>query len=109
MMSDSDLRKHDIADLLHQIMAINDQSLDEAQARYVNLIKDPALWLVFQNCLLFLRKQSLNSHRMRPALFSVLCELKEKTGTCKYRISVCVCISCGRVFQRAYFNVLTLD
>nr|XP_044989579.1 pre-B-cell leukemia transcription factor 4 [Jaculus jaculus] len=39
-------------------MAITDQSLDEAQAR----------------------KHALNSHRMKPALFRVLCEIKEKTA-----------------------------
>jgi hypothetical protein len=39
-------------------MNITDQSLDEAQAR----------------------KHTLNCHRMKPALFSVLCEIKEKTG-----------------------------
>nr|XP_058919384.1 pre-B-cell leukemia transcription factor 4 [Kogia breviceps] len=39
-------------------MAITDQSLDEAQAR----------------------KHALNRHQMKPALFSVLCEIKEKTG-----------------------------
>lgn len=38
-------------------MMITDQSLDEAQAR----------------------KHALNCHRMKPALFSVLCEIKEKT------------------------------
>ncbi|XP_011781271.1 PREDICTED: pre-B-cell leukemia transcription factor 4 [Colobus angolensis palliatus] len=38
-------------------MAVTDQSLDEAQAR----------------------KHALNCHRMKPALFSVLCEIKEKT------------------------------
>ncbi|XP_007943580.2 pre-B-cell leukemia transcription factor 4 [Orycteropus afer afer] len=43
--------------VLKQIMAITDQSLDEAQAR----------------------KHALNCHRMKPALFSVLCEIKEKT------------------------------
>lgn len=35
------------------------------------------------NCKLFLslyRKHTLNCHRMKPALFSVLCEIKEKTG-----------------------------
>ncbi|XP_069086431.1 pre-B-cell leukemia transcription factor 1-like [Pleurodeles waltl] len=47
----------DIRDILQQIMAITDQSLDEAQAR----------------------KHALNCHRMKPALFSVLCEIKEKT------------------------------
>merc|ERR1719251_652559 len=41
--------------ILDQIMTITDQSLDEA------------------------RKHSLNCHRMKPALFSVLCEIKEKT------------------------------
>lgn len=53
-----DVRKQDIGDILHQIMTITDQSLDEAQAK----------------------KHALNCHRMKPALFSVLCEIKEKTG-----------------------------
>nr|XP_046206523.1 pre-B-cell leukemia transcription factor 3-like isoform X4 [Oncorhynchus gorbuscha] len=53
-----DGRKQDIGDILHQIMTITDQSLDEAQAK----------------------KHGLNCHRMKPALFSVLCEIKEKTG-----------------------------
>ncbi|XP_044287150.1 pre-B-cell leukemia transcription factor 4 isoform X4 [Varanus komodoensis] len=47
----------DTGDILQQIMAITDQSLDEAQAR----------------------KHALNCHRMKPALFSVLCDIKEKT------------------------------
>lgn len=47
----------DINDLLGQIMNISDQSLDEAQQR----------------------KHQLNCHRMKPALFQVLCEIKEKT------------------------------
>uniref|UniRef100_A0A4W3GZ67 Pre-B-cell leukemia transcription factor 1-like n=1 Tax=Callorhinchus milii TaxID=7868 RepID=A0A4W3GZ67_CALMI len=50
-------RKQDIGDILQHIMTITDQSLDEAQAR----------------------KHALNCHRMKPALFSVLCEIKEKT------------------------------
>ena len=29
------------------------------------------------------RKHTLNCHRMKPALFSVLCEIKEKTGKIK--------------------------
>ncbi|KAG8523643.1 Pre-B-cell leukemia transcription factor 1, partial [Galemys pyrenaicus] len=49
-------RKQDIGDILQQIMTITDQSLDEAQAR----------------------KHALNCHRMKPALFNVLCEIKEK-------------------------------
>lgn len=55
---DQEPRKHDISEILQQIMNITDQSLDEAQAR----------------------KHTLNCHRMKPALFSVLCEIKEKTG-----------------------------
>ncbi|KAK9872578.1 hypothetical protein WA026_018710 [Henosepilachna vigintioctopunctata] len=56
--NDNDSSKHhDILDILQQIMSITDQNLDEAQAR----------------------KHTLNSHRMKPALFSVLCEIKEKT------------------------------
>ncbi|KAF0031770.1 hypothetical protein F2P81_016325 [Scophthalmus maximus] len=50
--------RRDIGDILQQIMTITDQSLDEAQAK----------------------KHALNCHRMKPALFSVLCEVKEKTG-----------------------------
>ncbi|KAM4635077.1 pre-B-cell leukemia transcription factor 3-like isoform 4-T4 [Polymixia lowei] len=56
--TDGDGRKQDIGDILHQIMTITDQSLDEAQAK----------------------KHGLNCHGMKPALFSVLCEIKEKTG-----------------------------
>ncbi|KAK8391822.1 hypothetical protein O3P69_017447 [Scylla paramamosain] len=54
---DNEGRKQDINTILEQIMNITDQSLDEAQAR----------------------KHTLNCHRMKPALFSVLCEIKEKT------------------------------
>lgn len=52
-----DPRKQDIGEILQQIMNITDQSLDEAQAR----------------------KHTLNCHRMKPVLFAVLCEIKEKT------------------------------
>ncbi|XP_049334878.1 pre-B-cell leukemia homeobox 1a isoform X2 [Astyanax mexicanus] len=55
--SEGEGRKQDIGDILQQIMTITDQSLDEAQAR----------------------KHALNCHRMKPALFNVLCEIKEKT------------------------------
>uniref|UniRef100_A0A673JX96 Pre-B-cell leukemia transcription factor 1-like n=1 Tax=Sinocyclocheilus rhinocerous TaxID=307959 RepID=A0A673JX96_9TELE len=55
--TDGDGRKQDIGDILQQIMTITDQSLDEAQAR----------------------KHALNCHRMKPALFNVLCDVKEKT------------------------------
>ena len=55
---ENEVRKQDIGEILQQIMNITEQSLDEAQAR----------------------KHTLNCHRMKPALFSVLCEIKEKTG-----------------------------
>ncbi|XP_041698116.1 pre-B-cell leukemia transcription factor 1 isoform X2 [Coregonus clupeaformis] len=55
--TDGDGRKQDIGDILQQIMTITDQSLDEAQAR----------------------KHALNCHRMKPALFNILCDIKEKT------------------------------
>ncbi|XP_035709288.1 homeobox protein extradenticle isoform X2 [Folsomia candida] len=54
---DQDVRKQDIGEILQQIMNITDQSLDEAQAR----------------------KHTLNCHRMKPALFNVLAEIKQKT------------------------------
>lgn len=54
---ENDPRKQDIGEILQQIMNITDQSLDEAQAR----------------------KHTLNCHRMKPVLFAVLCEIKEKT------------------------------
>lgn len=36
-------------------------------------------WRAF--CFSVYRKHALNCHRMKPALFSVLCEIKEKTGS----------------------------
>ena len=47
---------NDINNLLDQLLAITDQSLDEAQAK----------------------KHTLYCHRMKNALFSVLCQMKEK-------------------------------
>uniref|UniRef100_T1J7R5 PBC domain-containing protein n=1 Tax=Strigamia maritima TaxID=126957 RepID=T1J7R5_STRMM len=72
-----DGRKQDIGEILQQIMNITDQSLDEAQAR----------------------KHTLNCHRMKPALFSVLCEIKEKTGESSLfhtLNSYSMCLSHGR-------------
>ncbi|XP_062815911.1 pre-B-cell leukemia transcription factor 3 isoform X2 [Anolis carolinensis] len=75
---DGDGRKQDIGDILHQIMTITDQSLDEAQAKLVpptsSADKPPLPSPKTQ------KKHALNCHRMKPALFSVLCEIKEKTG-----------------------------
>ena len=47
---------HDIDELLKQLYSISEQSLDEAQQR----------------------KHTLYGHRMQKALFSVLCQMKEK-------------------------------
>ncbi|XP_047435204.1 pre-B-cell leukemia transcription factor 1-like [Mugil cephalus] len=55
---DHGLLQQDFGDILQQIMAITVESLDEAQAR----------------------KHTLNCHKMKPALFSVLCEIKEKAA-----------------------------
>lgn len=54
----SNNQPQDIGSLLQQIMVITEESLDEAQAR----------------------KLALNGHRLKPALFSVLCEIKERTA-----------------------------
>merc|ERR1719450_1690760 len=51
----------DINLILDQILSMSDQNIDEAQVEQA-------------------RKQTLNGHRMKPALFSVLCEIKEKTA-----------------------------
>ncbi|XP_061406661.1 pre-B-cell leukemia transcription factor 1-like isoform X3 [Lethenteron reissneri] len=72
--------KQDIGDILQQIMTITDQSLDEAQARWCSIYQprsdddDDGLSRPARP-----RKHALNCHRMKPALFSVLCEIKEKT------------------------------
>lgn len=59
---ENDNRKQDIGEILQQIMNITEQSLDEAQAR----------------------KHTLNCHRMKQALFVVLCEVKDKAGKHKF-------------------------
>lgn len=56
--NDNHGRQQDIGEILQQIMNITEQSLDEAQAR----------------------KHTLNCHRMKQALFAVLCEVKDKAG-----------------------------
>jgi len=53
--ANSNAKLTDIKNILDQILNLNDLSLEDA------------------------RKTSIHSHRMKPALFSVLCEIKEKT------------------------------
>ncbi|XP_055340146.1 homeobox protein extradenticle-like [Paramacrobiotus metropolitanus] len=48
----------DVATLLQDLMNITTQSLDEAQSKKLNL----------------------NNHRLKPALYSVLCEMKDRTA-----------------------------
>ena len=50
-------RQGGLAELLDQLLFLSEQTLDDAQS-----------------C-----KQALYGHRMKPALFSVLCQIKEKT------------------------------
>ncbi|KAM9061381.1 pre-B-cell leukemia transcription factor 3 [Sarcophilus harrisii] len=83
--ADGDGRKQDIGDILHQIMTITDQSLDEAQAK----------------------KHALNCHRMKPALFSVLCEIKEKTGK-NSNVTVVSMWHCNYSFDSANLGAATL-
>ncbi|XP_071450037.1 homeobox protein extradenticle isoform X3 [Hetaerina americana] len=96
-------RKQDIGEILQQIMNITDQSLDEAQARLepggeldcrmkyqpdhtkrgrqghkgpgCSSTTESQASIPLENFV----KHTLNCHRMKPALFSVLCEIKEKT------------------------------
>ncbi|TST47721.1 Pre-B-cell leukemia transcription factor 1 [Bagarius yarrelli] len=83
--NDGDSRKQDIGDILQQIMTITDQSLDEAQAR----------------------KHALNCHRMKPALFNVLCEIKEKTGRRNVSLTCAVSRYVGEE-KRALAGVLSI-
>ena len=57
---------------LQNILSVAHQSLDEAQERY-------HLILLRTKYHFYFRKHSLNNHRLKPALYSVFCEIKEKT------------------------------
>lgn len=48
--------------------------------RWKSVYRNPPRSLPLLFPLLSYRKHALNCHRMKPALFSVLCEIKEKTG-----------------------------
>lgn len=43
-------------------------------------------WDAHRGLVLCFRKHALNCHRMKPALFNVLCEIKEKTGKSCYTL-----------------------
>lgn len=50
--------------------------------------------IAYNGLLFYFRKHALNCHRMKPALFNVLCEIKEKTGKrCFLFYLMCVLIS----------------
>uniref|UniRef100_A0A803VVJ5 PBC domain-containing protein n=1 Tax=Ficedula albicollis TaxID=59894 RepID=A0A803VVJ5_FICAL len=59
-------RKQDIGDILQQIMTITGGRKKKKQTSNKGIRKK--------------KKHALNCHRMKPALFNVLCEIKEKTG-----------------------------
>ncbi|CAH8455504.1 unnamed protein product [Schistosoma intercalatum] len=67
---------------LQQLLSVAHQSLDEAQESYnvatASLIG--SLTLSYYEKIPHVQKQSLNSHRLKPALYSVFCEIKEKTA-----------------------------
>jgi hypothetical protein len=103
--------KLDINQLLHQLMSITDQSLKEAEKRYALAATNddptpppslslpscpsdamPLLAILTSSFLFFVyypnpnRKEELEHHRFKPALYQVLCEIKEKT--CKQPLDV---------------------
>jgi len=57
-------------------------------------------------CPLF-RKHALNCHRMKPALFNVLCEIKEKTGELFFIVSF-ICWTCV-VLAPAENTIISVD
>uniref|UniRef100_A0A803XV55 PBC domain-containing protein n=1 Tax=Meleagris gallopavo TaxID=9103 RepID=A0A803XV55_MELGA len=66
--ADGDGRKQDIGDILHQIMTITDQSLDEAQAKLLAvLFQIPKLYSVHNN---FFFLCYINETEMNAAFFS---------------------------------------
>jgi len=73
---------NDVNGMIQQIMAIVDQSLDEAQTRFVELNERTNLNYVKSYCCFFYfnRKHAFNQSRLKPAFFQVLCEIKEKTA-----------------------------
>lgn len=70
--------------------------------RWRSVYRNPPRSLPLLFPLLSYRKHALNCHRMKPALFSVLCEIKEKTGEfLLHSLSLCspVCIGCNLVLR----------
>ena len=70
--------------------------------RWRSVYRNPPRSLPLLFPLLSYRKHALNCHRMKPALFSVLCEIKEKTGEfLLHSFSLCspVCTGCNLVLR----------
>lgn len=57
------------------------------------LLQDTGFICSLSHCL-NCRKHALNCHRMKPALFTVLCEIKEKTGIVWAWVGGCVVFLC---------------
>lgn len=90
---------NDVNGMIHQIMSIIDQSLDEAQAKFV-----------FDFCFFFHRKSSFRKHafnqnHFKSAFFQILCEIKEKTG----ESNVCCFFSKVRRFFLLNFKRLIFE
>lgn len=65
------------------VLLISPRSLGvQATGRYISLsrVKYCGVQTLHRGLVLCFRKHALNCHRMKPALFNVLCEIKEKTG-----------------------------
>lgn len=79
--------------------------------RWRSVYRNPPRSLPLLFPLLSYRKHALNCHRMKPALFSVLCEIKEKTGEfLLHTFSLCspVCIGCNLVLRCTAFAPLSV-
>lgn len=68
-------------------------------------------WYLFSVCVF--RKHALNCHRMKPALFNVLCEIKEKTGGFSYltvhREQKAKSWECYPLFKSSYHIKLNIE
>lgn len=71
-------KKMDINNLLQKIMSITDQSLKEAEKRFLFTFFSLNCH-IFSSSFMNSRKEELDQHRIKPVLYQVLCEIKEKS------------------------------
>ena len=72
----------DISNLIQKIMSITDQSLKEAEKRFF-VFKTQFKKNLKSSFFFLSRKEELDQHRIKPALYQVLCEIKDKA--CKFQ------------------------